>query len=54
MNKINLTIALANKTGLIKSESESVVNLFFNKMANALAAGERVEIRGLCLFYVKA
>jgi integration host factor subunit beta len=53
MNKIDLIIALANKTGLIKSESESVVNLFFSEMANALAKGDRVEIRGLCSFYVK-
>jgi integration host factor subunit beta len=29
------------------------VNLFFNEMANALASGDRVEIRGLCSFYVK-
>jgi integration host factor subunit beta len=29
------------------------VNLFFNEMANALAKGDRVEIRGLCSFYVK-
>ncbi len=30
-----------------------IVNLFFNEMANALAKGDRVEIRGLCSFYVK-
>ncbi|MGB2930525.1 MAG: HU family DNA-binding protein [Desulfobacterales bacterium] len=53
MNKIDLIIALANKTGLTKSESESVVKLFFNEMSNALANGDRVEIRGLCSFYVK-
>ena len=29
------------------------MNLFFNEMANALAKGDRVEIRGLCSFYVK-
>ena len=53
MNKLNLIIALKNKTDLTKSESEAVVNLFFNEMANALAKGDRVEIRGLCSFYVK-
>ena len=53
MNKIDLIIALANETGLTKSESESVVNLFFNEMSEALAKGDRVEIRGLCSFYVK-
>jgi integration host factor subunit beta len=30
-----------------------VVDSFFNEMANALAGGDRVEIRGLCSFYVK-
>jgi integration host factor subunit beta len=34
-------------------EAETVINLFFNKMADALANGERVEIRGLCSFFVK-
>ena len=53
INKIDLIIALANETDLTKSEAEAVVNLFFNEMANALAKGDRVEIRGLCSFYVK-
>ncbi|MBL7181303.1 MAG: integration host factor subunit beta, partial [Desulfobacterales bacterium] len=26
---------------------------FFDEMSNALASGDRVEIRGLCSFYVK-
>jgi len=53
MNKIDVIMALANETGLTKSESESVVKLFFNEMSNTLANGDRVEIRGLCSFYVK-
>ena len=53
MNKIDLIIALANETDLTKSEAEAIVNLFFNEMSNALAKGDRVEIRGLCSFYVK-
>ena len=53
MNKLDLTAALKNKTELTKSEAASVVDLFFNEMANALAKGDRVEIRGLCSFYVK-
>ncbi len=53
MNKLDLIIALKNKTKLTKSEAEAVVNLFFNEMANALTSGDRVEIRGLCSFYVK-
>ena len=53
MNKIDLIVALENKADLTKPEAESVVNLFFNEMANALVKGDRVEIRGLCSFYVK-
>ena len=53
MNKADLIITLKNKTKLAKPEAEAVVNLFFNEMSNALANGYRVEIRGLCSFYVK-
>jgi integration host factor subunit beta len=53
MNKLDLTAALKNEAELTKSEAAAVVDLFFNKMANALADGDRVEIRGLCSFYVK-
>ena len=53
MNKLDLIIALKNETDLTKSEAEAVVNLFFDEMANALTKGDRVEIRGLCSFYVK-
>jgi integration host factor subunit beta len=38
---------------LSKSEAESVVRLFFDGMADALAKGDRVEIRGFCSFFVK-
>ena len=53
MNKLDLIKTLKNKTKLTKPEAEAVVNLFFNEMANALVSGDRVEIRGLCSFYVK-
>ena len=53
MNKLDLTAALKNEAELTKSEAAAVVDLFFNEMANALAEGDRVEIRGLCSFYVK-
>jgi integration host factor subunit beta len=38
---------------LSKFEAEAVINLFFDKMGDALAKGDRVEIRGLCSFFVK-
>ena len=53
MNKLDLIAALKNETDLTKSEAKAVVNLFFDEMAKALAKGDRVEIRGLCSFYVK-
>jgi integration host factor subunit beta len=53
MNKLDLTVALKNETELTKSEAAAVVDLFFTEMANALAEGGRVEVRGLCSFHVK-
>ena len=53
MNKIDLIQALKDSNHLSKSEAETVVNLFFDKMADALAEGDRVEIWGLCSFFVK-
>jgi integration host factor subunit beta len=53
MNKINLIQALKDSNNLSRSEAEAVVNLFFDKMTEALAIGDRVEIRGLCSFFVK-
>jgi len=53
MNKLDLITTLKNETDLAKSEAEAVVNLFFDEMANALAEGERVEIRGLCSLHVR-
>jgi integration host factor subunit beta len=53
MNKIDLIQALKDSSKLSKSEAEAVINLFFNQMADALAKGDRVEIRGLCSFFVK-
>ena len=53
MNKLDLSAALKNEAQITKSQATAVVNRFFNEMANALAKGDRVEIRGLCSFYVK-
>jgi len=53
MNKVQLIQALKDATYLSKSEAAAVVDIFFNEMADALAKGERVEIRGLCSFFVK-
>ncbi|MGD9334127.1 MAG: HU family DNA-binding protein [Desulfobacterales bacterium] len=53
MNKLELTETLREEADLTKSEAKAVVKLFFKEMSNALAKGDRVEIRGLCSFYVK-
>jgi integration host factor subunit beta len=53
MNKLELIDTLKTETGLTKNESAAIVALFFDEMAEALANGDRVEIRGLCSFFVK-
>lgn len=53
MNKLELIAALKNEANISKSEAARVVQIFFDSMANAMVQGERVEIRGLCSFYVK-
>ncbi len=53
MNKLELISTLKNRTDISKSEASEVVQIFFDSMTNALSKSERVEIRGLCSFYVK-
>jgi len=53
MNKLELISALKNEALISKSEATQVVDIFFGNMADALAKGDCVEIRGLCSFYVK-
>ncbi len=53
MNKLELIETLKTEAGLTKNEAAAVVHLFFDEMSNALAKGDRAEIRGLCSFYVK-
>jgi len=52
MNKLELIEALQNEAELTKNEAAAVVKMFFKEI-NALASGDRVEIRGLCSFCVK-
>lgn len=53
MNKLDLIATFKSETRLTKSEATAVVDLFFNEMTAALEKGDRVEIRGLCSFYIK-
>lgn len=53
MNKLDLIQAVKEANDLTKPVAASVVDIFFNGMADTLTKGERVEIRGLCSFFVK-
>ena len=54
MNKAQLIDALRKESGLTRSKAELVVEMFFDKMSNALANGDRVEIRGIYSIYLKS
>ena len=53
MNKSDLIETLAKENGLTKVKATEVVNLLFDRITEALANGDRVEIRGFCSLYVK-
>ncbi len=53
MNKLELIDTLKDECRLSRKEAAAVVDVFFGNIAAALARGDRVEIRGLCSFYVK-
>ena len=53
MNKLELISTLKAETNMSKAEAAQVVKVFFDNMADAMERGERVEIRGLCSFFVK-
>ena len=53
MNRSGLIKALMIENKLTRSVAESIVSLFSDEISNALENGDRVEIRGLCSFYVK-
>ncbi len=53
MNKLEIISTLKNEANISKPEAAKVVQILFDNMAEAMAEGERVEIRGLCSFFVK-
>ena len=53
MNKLELIDTMKNECQISKKEAATIVDLFFDKISTALADGDRVEIRGLCSFFVK-
>ena len=53
MNTLELIDVLKKECGISRKEAAAVVDLFFKSMSETLAKGDRVEIRGLCSFFVK-
>ncbi len=53
MNKLELITRLKNEANISRTEASRVVQIFFDDMTETMARGDRVEIRGLCSFYVK-
>ena len=53
MNKLELIDTLRDECRISKKEAATIIDLFFGKISETLAEGDRVEIRGLCSFYVK-
>jgi integration host factor subunit beta len=48
-----LIAMMKNECGISRRKAVAIVDLFFESISEALARGDRVEIRGLCSFYVK-
>ncbi len=53
MNKLELIATLKDECQISKKEAAAIVDIFFDQISTALAEGDRVEIRGLCSFFVK-
>jgi len=53
MNKLELISTLKNEANISKAEAAKIVEIFFGDMSESLSHGDRVEIRGLCSFFVK-
>ena len=53
MNKGQLIESLTNTLGITKIDSKQCVESVFAAMAEALAKGSRIEIRGFATFKIK-
>ncbi len=53
MTKADIVNRLANATGITKFETEILVDGFFKTVAEALANGEHLEVRGFGTFRTK-
>ena len=53
MTRTELIEALSNEARLTTSNAKEVVRVIFDEISNALTNNDRVEIRGLCSFFLK-
>ncbi len=53
MNTLELIQVIKDRTGLTKQESKDIVTLFFDNLTETMIKGDRIEIRGLCSFFIK-
>ena len=51
--KLDIINRLADQTGIPKLKAEQAVDALFNSMKEALARGDRIELRGFGVFVVK-
>jgi integration host factor subunit beta len=54
MTKSDLFAALAVRSSISASLAEQIVNTIFDSMADALVAGEKIELRGFGTFTVRS
>jgi DNA-binding protein HU-beta len=53
MIKLDIVNTVADKAGVSKLDAEKVVDSVFDSMKEALAKGQRIELRGFGVFTVK-
>ncbi len=54
MNKSELVVAIAEKTGLSKKDSEKALSAFIEEVTAALKKGEKVQLVGFGSFEVRS
>jgi len=54
LNKTDLISAVAGQAGITKKDAEKVINAFFTTVADALKAGDKVQLIGFGTFEVRS
>ena len=54
MIKLDIVNEVVGRTGISKTKAEGAVETVFGSLKKALAAGDRIELRGFGVFNVKA